>query len=299
MLSSGGGSPYLSVEGHVELARQAAAEGFPSYWLPQIFGVDAITTAAVIGRDVPGIEVGTAVVPIAPRHPIVMAQQALTASELAGGRFTLGVGLSHQIVIEQMYGLSYERPATQMREYLSVLVPLLRDRSVAYAGETVSASASLDLAAAPACPVLVAALGPKMLELTGELADGTITWMTGPVTIAGHIVPTMRAAADRHGRPTPRVVAGLAVCVTDDVERARERAASAFQVYGFLPSYRAMLDREGFAGPGDFAVVGDEAAVRAELARYEDAGVDDLQTVEFGTTEAEHVRTRELLRSLL
>jgi F420-dependent oxidoreductase-like protein len=283
----------------VDAAHRVAAEGFSSFWLPQIFGADAITLAGVIGREVPALEVGTAVVPTYPRHPMMLAQQALTANALAGGRFTLGIGLSHQLVIEQIMGLSFDKPVRHMREYLSVLGPLLREGTVAFTGETLRVAGTVDVRGAEPCPVLIAALGPKMLALAGELADGTVTWMTGPDTIANHIVPNLRASAERHGRPQPRVVAGVPICVTDDVDAARQRAAVVFQIYGILPSYRAMLDREGLEGPADLAIVGDEDEVAAGLERFAAAGVQDFLAVEFGADAAEARRTRDFLRGLL
>ena len=280
-------------------ARQAADDGFPSFWLPQIFGLDAITMAGVIAREVPDIEIGTAVVPTYPRHPLMLAQQALTANALAGGRFTLGIGLSHQVVIETVMGLSFAKPLRHMREYLSILRPLIHERTVAFEGETLSTTATIEVGAAEPCPILVAALGPKMLEIAGGMADGTITWMTGPETIAGHIVPSLTSSAERQGRPTPRVVAGVPVCVTDDGLAAMDSAARALRTYGTLPSYRAMLTREGLDSPVDIALIGDEDTVSAGLARFADAGVQDLLAVELSYDARDRERTRCLLRSLV
>jgi 5,10-methylenetetrahydromethanopterin reductase len=282
-----------SLEQALAGTRRAAAEGFSSAWFANIFGLDALVTAAVVGAAVGGIEVGTAVVPVQPRHPFSLAQQAATAQAAAGGRFVLGIGLSHQVVIETMLGLDFSRPAEYLREYLSVLLPLLREGSVAYRGERFSVQASLERPAG-APPLLVAALGPVMLRLAGELADGTVTWMTGPRTLREHTVPSIRAAAERAGRPAPRVVAGLPVCVTDDPRAARERAGRIFAVYGTLPSYRAMLEREGVAGPEDVAVVGDEDAVGEVLEQLANAGVTDLNASVFGSSE-ERERTRAFL----
>ena len=287
------------VDAIVGEAVRTAEQGFPSLWLPQIFGVDAITLAGVIGREVPGIELGTAVVPTYPRHPMMLAQQALTTNVLAGGRFTLGIGLSHQFVIEQIMKMSFDKPVRHMREYLSILRPLIHEGSVSFEGETLGCQAGIDVPGAEPCPILVAALGPMMLKLAGELADGTITWMTGPNTLSDHIRPTIAASAEQHGRPVPRIVAGVPICVTDDVDATRERAAQALVTYGFLPSYRAMLDREGLGGPADFALIGDEATVAAGIKGYEGAGVDDLLAAEMGATESEQTRTRDLLRTLL
>jgi F420-dependent oxidoreductase-like protein len=282
----------------VDAARRTADEGFATFWLPQIFGVDALGALAVIGREVPRIELGTAVVPTYPRHPVVLAQQGLTTQAASGGRLALGIGLSHQIVIEGMFGYSFEKPARHMREYLEVLVPLVRDGAVSFKGETLTANAGLDVKEATPFPILLAALGPRMLELAGQVGDGTITWMTGPETVASYVVPTINAAAEAAGRPTPRTIVGLPVSVTSDAAAAKERASTQYEMYGTLPSYRAMLDREGVAGPADVAIVGDEDAVRGQLERVRDGGASDFIAAVFGASE-ERDRTRELLRSML
>lgn len=278
---------------------RAEQQGFPSFWLPQIFGFDTLTALAAVAPRVPRIAIGTAVVPTYPRHPIMLASQALTVQAASGGRLTLGIGLSHQIVIESMFGLSFERPGRHMREYLAALLPMLHTGAVDVTGETVSAHAAIRIDHAPPPDVVVAALGPRMLRLAGTVADGTITWMTGPATLAEHTVPSISKAASDAGRPAPRVVVGLPVCVTDDPAGARERGATLFQVYGSLPSYRAMLDREGAAGPADIAIVGDEDQVRAGIERVRDAGATDFVASEFGADATERARTRDLLRSML
>ena len=285
----------------VQAVAEAKAEGFATYWLPQIFGIDALTALAVAGREVPDIELGTSVVPTYPRHPMALAAQASTVQNVTSGRLALGIGLSHQIVVESIWGYSFNKPVRHMKEYLSILRPLLYGEQVAVRGETVSMNGGLTVDqpfGAP--PILVAALGTQMLGLTGRLADGTITWMTGPSTLAEHTVPTLRSATQEAGRPEAfRVVAGFPVCVTDDAAAARDRASKVFAMYGALPSYRAMLDREGLGGPADVAVVGDEATVRGELERIADAGVTDFCAAEFGSTEEERRRTRDVLQSLL
>ncbi|MGV9778626.1 TIGR03564 family F420-dependent LLM class oxidoreductase [Streptosporangium sp. NPDC003464] len=273
---------------------RAADDGFSSAWMSNVFGLDALTALAVAGSQVPGIELGTAVVPTYPRHPAALAQQALTANAALDGRLALGVGLSHQIVIEGMYGYGFDRPARHMREYLSVLVPLVRGEQVAFEGETLKARLGLTTPGAGDMPVLVAALGPRMLKLAGELADGTVLWMTGPKTVAEHVAPAVTEAARAAGRPAPRIVCALPVCVTDDVEAARARAAEVFEVYGRLPSYRAMLDREGAESPADVAVVGDEDAVSAQIESLAKAGVTDFVAAEYASDR----RTREFLRTL-
>jgi F420-dependent oxidoreductase-like protein len=218
-----------------------------------------------------------------------------------GDRLSLGIGLSHQFVIEQMFGYSFDKPVRHMREYLTILRALLDERNVQFKGESLSATAPSTVDAnVPSPRVLVAALGTQMLRLTGRLADGTITWMTGPATLAEHTVPTLRSATAEAGRPDAfRVVTGLPVCVSDDVDQARSRAAKVFATYGQLPSYRAMLDREGAAGPADVALVGDENRVRSDIERLEEAGATDFIAAEFGSSDSERSRTRDLLRSLL
>jgi 5,10-methylenetetrahydromethanopterin reductase len=294
----GGDTANRTIDDVVADARQAEADGFASYWLPQIFAMDAITTLAIVGREVPRVELGTAVVPTYPRHPMMLAQQALTAQAASGGRFVLGIGLSHQIVIENMFGMSFEKPARHMREYLSILAPLVHGGAVEYDGETLRAHGAVSVADAPPCPILLAALAPKMLELAGTVADGTITWMTGPATLAGHTIPAITAAASAAGRPDPRVCASLPVCVTDDPSGARARAAEEFAVYGMLPSYRAMLDREGAAGPADVAIVGDAATVKHAVMHLAEIGVTDFAPALFGS-RADRAATREVLITLL
>jgi 5,10-methylenetetrahydromethanopterin reductase len=282
----------------VATAKEAERDGFSTYALPQVFGLDAMGVLAVVGHRVPRIELATFVVPTYSRHPLTMAQQALTVQAASGGRFTLGIGLSHQMVVENMFGLSFDKPLRHMREYLDVLMPLLIDRKADVDGETISTHAAIDTAERSTTPVIVAALGPKMLELAGTVTDGTATWMTGPATLASHTVPAISAAAERAGRPAPRVVASLPICVTADPDAARERAAKDFAVYGFLPSYRAMLDREGASGPADVAIVGDEATITKELGRIADAGVTEYVAAVFGSRD-ERAATSALLKSMV
>lgn len=275
------------------------SEGFASVWASQIFGYDALTLLAVVGASLPDIELGTAVVPVYSRLPQVMAQQALTVQAATGGRLVLGIGMSHQVVVEGMWGLSYDRPARYLREYLSALVPMLRGEPARVTGEVVTARSAgpLEIPDAPPPPVLVAALGPVMLRLAGRMADGTATWMTGIRTVAEHIVPTIGAAASEAGRPSPRVVVSLPVTVTEDGEGARRRIDEALAIYPSLPSYRAMLDREGVAAPSDVALVGDEASVEAGVRRLADAGATDLAAAVMGSA-AERDRTRRMLGEL-
>src|SRR5271170_5200371 len=279
--------------------RRATDDGFASAWISNIFGLEALTALAVAGGQVPGIELGTAVIPTYPRHPAVLAQQALTTALAVGpGRLTLGIGLSHKIVIEDMYGYSFDRPARHMREYLSVLLPLLDGTAVSVDGSTLSAHIGLSAPRAGRVPVLLAALAPRMLNLAGQLTDGTVLWMTGPATVRDYVAPAISDAASAAGRPSPRVVCSLPVCVTGDPDAARAGAAKEFSIYGQLPSYRAMLDREGAAGPADVAIVGDEDAVAAQIQALAEAGVTDFVAAEFARGE-DRMRTRSLLKAVV
>jgi F420-dependent oxidoreductase-like protein len=283
----------------VDRARRLAATGATSLWSTQIFGWDTLTALAIVGREVPGVELGTAVVPIHPRHPAILAAQALTVQAATGGRLVLGIGLSHQVVVEGVWGLSYEHPARYMKEYLSILVPLLRGEPLGFEGASLRAhmAGPLETVGASAPPVLVAALGPTMLGIAGRQADGTVTWMVGLKTLANHVVPTITTAAADAGRPAPRVVVNLPVCVTAHPEAALERCGEFFAVYGQLPSYRAMLDREGAAGPPDVAIVGGEEEVTAGIAHLAEAGATEFCGAAFGTRE-EISRTQALLGEL-
>jgi len=280
-------------------ASRAEKDGFASYWVPQIFNHDALTALAVIGREVPRIELGTSVVPTYPRHPMMMAQQALTVNAATDGRLCLGIGLSHQMVVEGMWGMSFEKPVRHMREYLEVMMPLLEGKPVAHAGEAFRVNGAVDVPGGSRPGVVVAALGEQMLNVTAALADGTLTWCTGPQTLKNHTIPTIRAAADRHGRDSARVIAALPVCVTKDIAAAHERAAKVFVIYGQLPSYRAMLDKEGAAGPADIAIAGSESEVLDRISALADMGVTDFAAVEFGGTPDEVADTRNALKKLL
>jgi 5,10-methylenetetrahydromethanopterin reductase len=268
-----------AVDDLVARTAAVAAQGFQSVWLPQSSSFDALTVLAALGREVPDVELGTSVVPTFPRHPAMLAAQALTTNAATGGRLALGVGVSHRATIEGGYGLSYDRPARHMGEYLSVLLPAIRTGSADFSGETLAAHLTLSVPGADPCPVYLAALQPAMLRLAGELADGTITWCTGPVTLEHQIVPTITEAARDAGRPAPRVVVALPCCVTDDETEGRRKADKQLEGYGKIPVYRAVLDREGVATPGDISVVGDERSVTDQLRRLADIGASDFVAI--------------------
>ncbi len=281
-----------------EIGRVAAA-GFQAYWASQIFSHDTLTVFAIAGRQVPAIELGTAVVPTYPRHPMMLAQQALTTQAACGGRLTLGIGLSHKIVVESLWGLSYEKPVRHTREYLSVLMPLLEGQPVSFAGEEFRVNGAVNVPGGSRPSVLVAALGEQMLRVTGQLADGTSTWCVGPKTLADFTIPTLRQAAADAERRAPRVAVALPVCVTDNVEASRALAAKVFAVYDTLPSYKTMMNREGVGGPADLAIAGTEAEVRDQLLELRSIGVTDFNAGVYASDPDEIARTHAVLKDLV
>ncbi|AFM20118.1 F420-dependent oxidoreductase, MSMEG_4879 family (plasmid) [Mycolicibacterium chubuense NBB4] len=295
------GTP-MSPQSIVDQARLAEAEGFPSAWSVHFTrGVDALNVLAVAGTQTSRIELGVGIVPTYPRHPLALAQQAATTQALCGGRLTLGVGVSHRPVIEGMHGIPYASPAAHMRDYLSVLTPLLREGSVSHHGEFYEVEGSFTVPGTRPVSVVVGALSPKMVRVAGELADGVVTWLAGLRTLDGHIVPELAKAAAAAGRPQPRVVAAVQVAVCDDADAGRATAEDVFARYGGLENYQRLLAREGVASPGALAVVGTESEVEKQLRRYADVGATELWPTVFavgGDADASVRRTRALLAEL-
>lgn len=288
----------------VELVVSAEAEGFDSVWFPQLptFGFDALTVIALAGAKTKRIDLGTAVLPTFPTHPLTMAKHALTAQVACGGRLTLGLGLSHKPMIEDVMGLSYHAPARHMEEYLTVTKALIEDGKVDFEGRVYRVMADLVVKEAPTVPIVIAALAPRMLRLAGELVDGTATWMAGVKTVAEHVVPRIQTAAQSAGRPQPRIIVGLPVAVTDDPQSARDTAAQVYQRYGQLTNYRRLLDIEGVEGPSEVAVVGNEAQVERQLRAFASAGATEFMASMLPVgedAEGSLARTRSLLGSLV
>ncbi len=284
--------------GLIERAQRAEKVGFASTWLPQVSSLDAMTVLAMAGRETSTIELGTAVVPTYPRHPTVVAMQALTAQDASGGRFSLGIGLSHKVAIEDSLGLDYSQPIPHMREYLTILNGLLSGERVSFSGDLYRVNSQITVAGAKKPPILVAALGPAMLKLCGRLADGTVTWMGGIEFLRDVAVPTMTAAAKAAGRAAPRFVAMVPVLLAPDVAAGKELVNSTFQLYGRLPSYRATLDRGGAANPADVAIVGAEEQIETGLRAFSSAGVTDLVAVIPSTAGAAGEATYELVAAI-
>jgi F420-dependent oxidoreductase-like protein len=294
-------SDFGGVHGTVKSLAEYRDEGFGRVWMAQMpYEPDLLTILAVALREVDGIQVASGVLPIQNAHPMLMAQRALTLNLIANGRFTLGLGMTHQAVTEGMWGIPWDKAVRRLNEYLDGLLPLLAGEAANVTGETTTTRGALMIPGAPRPEVYIAALGPQLLKIAGARTEGTMTWMTGPKTLAEHTGPALREAAAAAGRPegAVRVVAGLPVSVTDDVDGARKQAAEQFVMYGQLPSYRAMLDREGYAGPEDIAIIGDEATVRERIEQVREAGVDEYVAVTFDSSPEARARTRKLLREI-
>jgi 5,10-methylenetetrahydromethanopterin reductase len=276
-ISLWGGGDASTVSDVVDRVGAAAAEGFEAIWFPQTMSIDALTALAVAASQVKGIHVGTAVVPIQGRHPIPLAQQALTLADAAGpGRVTLGVGVTHAPVSEGWYGIPYPGIVELCAEELEALAPLLSDaRRSDLSGSHLTARITLPLSV-PAPGLVLAALGPKMLDLAGRLTDGTVTWMTGVKTLGRDVVPRLRSAAAGAGRPAPRVVVGLPVCVTDDPAGARERIGKAMSGALHMASYQRMVAAEGVDEAVDIALIGDAAQVGERIEALAAAGATEL-----------------------
>ena len=245
------------------IATKIEEAGLDSLWMAHIRSLDAISALTVAGAKTSTIELGTAVTPIQPRHPMALAQQAMTAAQVCGGRFTLGIGLSHKVVIEGMLGLSYDQPARYMQDYLAAFLPLLKGKVTNYAGEHFKIkNLQIDVSGTDRLPVVLAALGPAMLKIAGTHTTGTSTWMVGPKTLETHVVKILQDAARSASQPSARVIAGFPVVVTNNVETAKRKLGEELAIYGELPSYRAMLDKEGIENPVDIALIGDENILR-------------------------------------
>jgi len=286
----------------VQQAVDAEADGFTSLWYASAVLGDPLVAIALAGRATSTIELGTAVLQTYTCHPVLQANRAAsTAAAMGRAGLTLGVGPSHRLVIEDVYGLSYDYAGAHTEEYVTVLSSLLRGEGVSHHGEHFQVN--VPAVAAPPQPVsvMLSALAPRLLRVAGELTDGTILWMANAQAIEQHVVPKIEAAAYAANRPAPRIVTGLPVAVHDDAAEARETAAKNFANYGTLPNYRRILDIGGLPGPADAAIVGDEAAVAAEIEALFDAGATDVWAAIFPVGDdrsGSRQRTRALLKEL-
>lgn len=286
-------------------AQWAETSGFTSMWIPQIPDeFDALTAATIAGLSTSTIEIGTAVVPLQPRHPIALAQQALSTNAALVGRLALGLGVSHHWIIDEMLGLPYEKPATTVSSYLDVLDAAFAGPGVvSVTNEQFRVHNPLDITDLPPMQVLIAALGPVMLRVAGERTDGTILWLADEKAIESHVAPRLNAAAAAAGRPTPRIVAGVPVCVCadSDVDIATERANRLLSEAEVSPNYQKLLDLGNAQSVGDILAAGTEAAVEKRLRAFADAGVTDLsvRVVPIGDNRDELIASRDRTRAYL
>jgi F420-dependent oxidoreductase-like protein len=289
-------------------ARWAEDAGLSTVWIPQIPDeFDALTAAALVGVETSRIEIGTAVVPVQPRHPIALAQQVLSVQAVCEGRLSLGLGVSHHWIIDEMLGLPYERPVATMRAHLDVLQQAFRGPgTVDVENDFFRVHNPLDITDVTPTPVLLAALGPRMLQLCGERADGTILWMADERAIGSHVVPSLAKAAEAAGRPTPRVVAGIPVCLCsdDEIDVAVARTNRILSEAEVSPNYQKLLDLGDAREVGDILAAGSEATIEKRLRSFADAGVTDIsvRVVPIGNGRDELIasskRTRAYLASL-
>ncbi|KIZ16207.1 LLM class F420-dependent oxidoreductase [Streptomyces natalensis] len=290
------------IDATVRLAAQAAEAGLRSAWFGQTFGADSPLLAAIVGREVPALQVGTSAIPVFGRHPLVVSSQAQTAQAATHGRYHLGLALGTKLLTESGFGIPFERPVARLREFLTALRQLTETGAADFHGELLTATTPIPArvpGAEAGVPLLVAAMGPQALRASGELADGILPYLAGPRALAEHIVPAVTAAAEAAGRPAPRIVALVNGVVTDDIDAVREKAAEQLAFYEQIPSYARVIELSGGERAVDVAVIGDEKTVAAEVQRYRDAGATE---VVFGGTEiagdADRRRTWALLGEL-
>lgn len=294
--------PDNQIDATVRLAKEAAAAGLRSAWFGQTFGADSPQLAAIVGREVPTLQVGTSAIPVFGRHPLTVAGQALTAQAATHGRYHLGLALGAEFLVEGGFGIPFERPVARLREFLTALRQLTETGAADFEGELLTARTPVPArvpGADAGVPLLVAAMGPQALRASGELADGILPYLAGPRALAEHIVPAVTAAAEAAGRPAPRIVAIVYGVVTDDVDAVRESVARALSFYERIPSYTRAIELSGGSRAVDVAVIGDERTVADEVRRYRDAGATE---VVFSGTEiagdADRRRTWDLLGQL-
>ncbi|MFE7131404.1 LLM class F420-dependent oxidoreductase [Streptomyces sp. NPDC057638] len=290
------------VDATVQLAHEAAAAGLRSAWFGQTFGADSPLLAAIVGREVPGLQVGTSAIPVFGRHPLLVSSQAQTAQAATHGRYHLGLALGTKHLTETGFGIPYERPVARLREFLTALRQLTETGAADFHGELLTATTPIPArvpGAENGVPLLVAAMGPQALRVSGELADGILPYLAGPRALSEHIVPAVTAAAEAAGRPAPRIVALVPGVVTDDVDAVREKAAEQLAFYEQFPSYARVIGLSGGQRAVDVAAIGDERTVADEIRRYRDAGATEVVFSETEIAgEADRRRTWALLGEL-
>ena len=298
---TGGGA---SVDRVVRQAKEAEADGFSALWYASIVTGDPLVAMAIAGRETSTIELGTAVLQTFPCHPLLQANRVSSVVDAMGRPgFTLGIGPSHEPVIRGAFGMSYDHPGRSTDEYLQILTALLRGEDVDFDGSDWSAhTAGRAVPPSHPVPVLVSALGPRLLRVAGEHADGTVLWMAPARAIETHVAPKLHAAAAAAGRPAPRIVAGLPVAVHDDIAEARAAASASSSMYAQMENYTRILEIGGAGTPADAAIVGNESSVTSQLQSLLDAGATDIWAAVFPVGDdrrASMRRSKDLLRELV
>ncbi|MFE2019108.1 LLM class F420-dependent oxidoreductase [Streptomyces sp. NPDC059499] len=271
--------PGNQIDATVRLAAEAAAAGLRSAWFGQTFGADSPQLAAIVGREVPALQVGTSAIPVFGRHPLLVSSQAQTAQAATHGRYHLGLALGTKLLTETGFGIPYERPIARLREFLTALRQLTETGNADFHGELLTATTPFPArvpGAEAGVPILVAAMGPQALRVSGQLADGILPYLAGPRALSEHIVPAVTAAAEAAGRPAPRIVALVYGVVTDDADAVRAKAAEQLAFYEQFPSYARAIELSGGKRAADVAVIGDERTVADEVRRYRDAGATEV-----------------------
>jgi F420-dependent oxidoreductase-like protein len=293
----GGEDEAISVEDIVTEARQVRDDGLSGYWIPEQWDTEPISLISMLAPLVPDIEMVASVIPILSRHPLIAAQETVTVQLLTGGRFTLALGVGHKDTARKRWGCDFEHPVARLREYLSIVLPLVREGHVEFSGEIYSSTARLRRCRPwPETSVLVGAMGPNMLRVAGQVADGTVTWLCGLGGLRDHVVPTITAAAAEAGRSRPRVAAMLPLCVTADEAGARQRIAAAWAPYQMRATYQNALARSGATDAGAISLVGSPSAVSNALDEFAEAGVTDFVAVPMSASERELEDSRSVLR---
>lgn len=298
---TGGGA---SVDRVVRQAKEAEADGFSALWYASIVTGDPLVAMAIAGRETSTIELGTAVLQTSPCHPLLQANRVSSVVDAMGRPgFTLGIGPSHEPVIRGAFGMSYDHPGRSTDEYLQILTALLRGENVDFDGSDWSAhTAGRAVPPSHPVPVLVSALGPRLLRVAGEHADGTVLWMAPARAIETHVAPKLHAAAAAAGRPAPRIVAGLPVAVHDDIAEARAAASASSSMYAQMENYTRILEIGGAGTPADAAIVGNESSVTSQLQSLLDAGATDIWAAVFPVGDdrrASMRRSKDLLQELV
>lgn len=276
------------VDRAVEQIVDAEARGFHAAWMPQVTGFDALTVLAMAAARTERILLGTSVVPTWPRHPVVMAQQALTVSQVSDGRFRLGIGPSHVPVIEGMYGLTFDKPIRHVAEYVTVVKALATEGSASFQGQQYRVAMGVDIPDAR-MPVMISVLSEQMCRAAGRHADGAITWLAPPSYIASTVAPLVREGAEAAGREPPPVICQVPATAATDADAVRKSVRRLFAIYPMLPFYNAMMQKAGLPGAAEAlssgwtdelidAVVpsGGEGALRKRAEEYVDAGADEV-----------------------